>query len=525
MADIKNNHIINFVFLFFFIFCLIILSDYGVSQDEYTFRIHGFVTLKYVGNIFFPDFINFYIGEKNIPILDSEYQGKSYGAYYSALIGLIEVFFNIHDKYNQFLLHHYVNFTIFFISSIAFYKILYLITNNKLLSLIGFFFLILSPRFFANYFYNTIDVYFLSIIVLLNYFTIKIFYNWNVKNLILVSLFTALVVDHRIAGIYFLIQNIFFFILILSKNCNPKKIFVHLSIYLIFSLFFIYLFWPYLWSDPINNFITAFQEMSSWSYKVYSLLNGKEYISDNLPWFYLFFWIGITTPILYLFFFLIGSLYLNLRFKKFFFTKSKDLISYFYFFFILLGTILIVLVIKPNLYNGWRHFYYLYPSILVVGVYGIQILLKKNKIIKLTTYFAIIIHFLFIVNWMLHNHPYQQSYFNILAGKNVSKNFDMDYWALSYKDHLLNILKREKKEKINIYNLSESKVYYSLFSLREKERERFLIVNSLQDADYVITNYYFFDKEKKELLQKILKLKKLNDIKVDKNIISSVFIN
>jgi hypothetical protein len=126
---------------------------------------------------------------------------------------------------------------------------------------------------------------------------------------------------------------------------------------------------------------------------------------------------------------------------------------------------------------------------------------------------------------MFHNHPYQQSYFNILAGKNVSKNFDMDYWALSYKDQLLNIIKSEKKEKINIYNLSESKVYYSLFSLRKKERERFLIVNSLQDADYVITNYYFFDKEKKELLQKILKLKKLSDIKVDKNIISSVFIN
>ena len=222
MFNYKNNHTINFIFFVIFIFCLLILKDYGVSQDEYAFRIHGFVTLNYVGNIFLPELTNSFVGEKDIQILDANYQGKSYGAYYSAILGLIEVIFNIEDKYYQFLFRHYINFTIFFSSLIFFYKSLLLITNNKLLSFIGFLILLLTPRIFANSFYNTIDIYFFSIVIFLNYFTIKIFYNWNVKNLIFVSLFTALVIDHRIAGIYFLIQNLFFFIFVLKKKFINK---------------------------------------------------------------------------------------------------------------------------------------------------------------------------------------------------------------------------------------------------------------------------------------------------------------
>ena len=138
MFNYINNHLINFTFFIIFIICLLILKDYGVSQDEYALRIHGFVTLNYVGNIFLPELTNSFVGEKDIQILDANYQGKSYGAYYSAILGLIEVIFNIEDKYYQFLFRHYINFTIFFLSLIFFYKSLFLITNNKLLSFIGF---------------------------------------------------------------------------------------------------------------------------------------------------------------------------------------------------------------------------------------------------------------------------------------------------------------------------------------------------------------------------------------------------
>ena len=89
----------------------------------------------------------------------------------------------------------------------------------------------------------------------------------------------------------------------------------------------------------------------------------------------------------------------------------------------------------------------------------------------------------------------------------------------------MNIIKNERKNKIKIYNLSESKVFYSLFSLKKTEREKFIIVNSPEEADYIITNYYFFDNYKKMIFKKILDFEKFSDIRVDKNVISSVFKN
>ena len=48
----------------------------------------------------------------------------------------------------------------------------------------------------------------------------------------------------------------------------------------------------------------------------------------------------------------------------------------------------------------------------------------------------------------------------------------MDYWALSNKEQLNKILEIDKK-KIEIYNLSENKLFYSLFLLKKmNERDQ-----------------------------------------------------
>ena len=96
------------------------------------------------------------------------------------------------------------------------------------------------------------------------------------------------------------------------------------------------------------------------------------------------------------------------------------------------------------------------------------------------------------------NHPNQQVFFNSFADKDFNRKFDMDYWALSNKEQLNKILEIDKRKKIEIYNLSENKLFYSLFSLKEDERKVSNIVNSIDKADYVITNYYIFDEKKKK---------------------------
>jgi hypothetical protein len=57
--------------------------------------------------------------------------------------------------------------------------------------------------------------------------------------------------------------------------------------------------WPYLWIDTFSNLINVFT-----AYK--NVVGGTnfylgEYISSkHLPWHYIFVWVGITLPIIYL---------------------------------------------------------------------------------------------------------------------------------------------------------------------------------------------------------------------------------
>ena len=124
----KINHFKNFftTFLFIVIFFtgVFVVKDYGVSSDEYQHRLHGFINLNYVGEKFAPNIIKKLRKDKNYVKFD-EYGNNYYGgSLYNASIGFLEILFGIQDKKNQFLFKHYINFLIFFLSLISFYKII-----------------------------------------------------------------------------------------------------------------------------------------------------------------------------------------------------------------------------------------------------------------------------------------------------------------------------------------------------------------------------------------------------------------
>ena len=41
-----------------------------------------------------------------------------------------------------------------------------------------------------------------------------------------------------------------------------------------------------------------------------------------------------------------------------------------------------LLIFKPSIYNGWRQFYFIWPYILILGIYGIDILFKFGRYTK-----------------------------------------------------------------------------------------------------------------------------------------------
>ena len=530
MLKYQNKKILHdkYAFIFFLIFFLVgifITKDYGVSSDEYASRIKGFVTLNYLGEKYAPEINKKYKENKNIPNFKEFEQGRNYGVVFEAPASFIEVILKIKDKKNQFLLRHYLTFLIFFISTIFFYRILKRRFDNNF-AILGTIFLILSPRIFANSFYNNKDLVFLSFFIISSFYSLKLIEKPNLKNCLKFSLFAALTIDVRILGILVVFTNFFISI---YKNFIEKKIIQSCHIIfltLVFTIFFTIIFWPYLWESPLNNFISAFSSMAQFEISTKNLFLGKLVDGKQTQWYFLITWIFISTPILYLLLFIFGIIStckiviqkrLNLDKQEYFF----DLLFLITFF----SPLFAVILFNSTLYNGWRQVYFIYPSLIYLSIVGYYFLiaLLKPKFYKFL-YLIIVTNLFLTFYWMISNHPYQYVYFNNLVPKtNLSQKFDLDYWGLSYKQAFEKILKIEKDNNgiIKIYNLSHNKLFYPLFSIDKKNRNKFKVVRNLDKADYLITNFYLDDKSMNLDLDDEFEV--VNEIKVYNQSINTIY--
>jgi len=239
----------------------------------------------------------------------------------------------------------------------------------------------------------------------------------------------------------------------------------------------------------------------------HTVLYLGEYIKAvDLPWHYILVWIGVSTPLFYIVSFFLGCFYIIKSIiinPSYIFTKNKYYIIYLLWFFL---PIIAVLILNSILFDAWRHMFFIYPALLVISIIGLKHLCddvrKKTKGIKfiLANIAIVFIIFLSLGNtacFMIKNHPYQNVYFNILAGKNmtiVKDRFELDYWGLSYRKALEHILERDKSEKIKIFVANQPGVDNANI-LPSGDRDRIIYVNNPEQAEYFISNYRWHKEE------------------------------
>ena len=95
---------------------------------------------------------------------------------------------------------------------------------------------------------------------------------------------------------------------------------------------------------------------------------------------------------------------------------------------------------------------------------------------------------------MFNLHPYQNIYFNSVFTtlvKNIHKKFEIDYWGLTGKKALENILSLEKNENsVSVAVASYLPLDISKKLLNKNDRKRIKIVGQdYLNADYIYTNF------------------------------------
>ena len=498
LKNLSKLILISYLFISFLIY-----KDYGVSWDEMFQRSGGAVNAKYIYDNFISNIFSFFFNNasvklENINSLDNWINEKNLQAYYGVAFDLpavlIEFFFlGITDDTEKiYQLRHFLTFLVYFLGVLALKNNVTRIFSSELLGLLSLIFIILSPRFFAEAFYNSKDIVLMSIFSLGMLTLTKFINKPSIKNILLLSLITALAVNIRILGIFF------FPLVTLSLFYKIRKVreFIFLLLlYFLVALFLIILFFPYLWKNPIINFIEALKVMSNFpvAQDATTLFFGQYISLKNLPWNYLPSWIVITTPplVIILFFFGIVSVLLNFRIN-FSFNYDKKYFLLLLNCIVVIAPILTVIFLNSPIYNGWRHLYFIYPSILIISLYGLSIIYKYINLITFKNFFSVIFFTTYVlhqIHWIIKAHPIQNVYFNFMVGNDWKNKFDLDYWGLGNDIVLKNILSEDKRNLISVCPMSTMSL--NMRSLRKIDQNR-IKISCLGRPDYLINNYYEF---------------------------------
>ena len=505
----KYSTIITFILpLILILIGFLLHRDYGISLDEEITRMNGLVSIKYIYDFFFPHLTDNFELIKNVPDL-KDYSDRQYGAFFEILlIFIIEILFEVKNFAEIFYYRHLANHLVFITSIIFFYFLCCSLFKNKIYSFFGAAILYTSPRIFAESFYNSKDLVFLSFFIFVIFFSIRFIKNTNYSNTFFLSIFAAIAVNLRIVAIYvgLLIALIFLIEFLMKNKASPKKI-KNLIFFFIFQFIFIYIFWPFLWEKPIVNFIFALESFSRFiNLGTYVFYLGDFHKVFYMPWHYFIVCFLATTPILIIILITLGLIQISLRLFRRLLSiehnnsykdiwRSEEEKVFLFLFFIVFVPIFAFFLFDSVFYNSWRHLFFLYPPLILISTYWIHTVAKKFRYKKISISINIFLIFLLCNNVynLIKLHPFQYIYFNSFFEKKANKLFEIDYWGVSNKTALENIVKNNfEKNKIIVGVASFTNLYLSKKML-DKELQNKLIISGqdFSQADFIFNNNYF----------------------------------
>ena len=169
--------------------------------------------------------------------------------------------------------------------------------------------------------------------------------------------------------------------------------------------------WPYLWQAPLGRFIEVFRHMSANPQSLPVLFNGIVYQSLDLPASYLPGMLGrtLSEPVILLF---LGGLGLAVWCAFHRRLEWRDLLPVLLWF---LLPFAYVLLRRPPMYDGFRHFLFILPPLFVFAALALQALfahLRRSWAAGLALALVLLPGIIALVSL----HPYQYTYYNALAG-------------------------------------------------------------------------------------------------------------
>jgi hypothetical protein len=284
-------------------------------------------------------------------------------------------------------------------------------------------------------------------------------------------------------------------------------------LYGIVAILAMFVTWPFLWENPAQRFLDVFRLMSDNPTTLSVLFDGEIYRAGELPRRYMPFMLAatLTEPVWLLFIFgvLIGyyrlvsqlrgsrsnvqntdsaNSWMSLRSSLDLSTVTNNLVLLtlvLLWFVILLAY---VLVRRPAMYDGLRHFLFILPPIFIFAGFGFEFL--RNHIAPSWLYAGIVLLLLLPGMFgIVQLHPYEYTYYNSFAGgtSGVFRQYETDYWLTCYKESV-ETLEQMIDTPADLYVHREGYIAGAYAGEHLTVHELRGALDEVQSGDYVLVN-------------------------------------
>lgn len=302
--------------------------------------------------------------------------------------------------------------------------------------------LLLFPRFFGHSFNNIKDIPFAALFAWTAFLSIRLLLRkkMRVRDLFLLAFVFGLTLSMRVGGVIFLFYFLFFSLWIAAVK-KPgfdwwKPLLLATPFLFLVSWAVMIALWPYAHQSPIGNPLRSIMAAKDFA-RVYPVLfEGRHFLSNDLPWYYLVKYLVIVTPIHLLLLSVVGAVMSLFQWKdRVGSDRSFLCFALFTWLFLPIGYFMWT---TPNIYDGCRHVLFVFPAMAVfagIGLNGVHEKIQK-KFRPALAHIVCAGVLLIGLPQLVLLHPYQTAYFNFAGGPRemLHRKYDVGYWADSLKE-------------------------------------------------------------------------------------------
>ncbi|SRR5665213_1684579 len=352
---------------------------------------------------------------------------------------------------------------------------------NPWLALAGPVFLVLNPRFFGEWANNPKDMpfavfYFLSLCLI---------YHWRRSEkwgpLLILGLVIGVATCVRLLGLSLILIYALSVTYERFREKDLKKVLFSViwqsGVLAVVVLLILMATWPFLRESPLLHGFRLLQLAADFPWNMPVLFNGQEIPGTELGLSYLPIWFFISTPLFILVLALAGV---------WFFLKKNDGSIGIFWVLVLIFHGLVYLALKPNVYDGVRHYLFLEPILSILSCLVFINMVQSAWNWKWTVVALVGVNAL-LVGWhMSVLHPFEYTYFNEAVGglSGAAGKFETEYAGASYKEAVEWLENHETTDSRKIYHINtEGSAFQSAHYFLP-----YMEWTYLKDADYFIAN-------------------------------------